>query len=77
LARLLSANHRLQRATFFAPAGAWEREILPPRLAGYEPAWLDERCRAGRVTWTRLRPHNGRSNKAAIMACTRIVDAAA
>ena len=26
---------------FEAPAGAWETEILPARLAGYEPHWLD------------------------------------
>ena len=34
---------------FEAPAGAWETEILPARLAGYEPAWLDDRCLAGRI----------------------------
>ena len=47
---------------FEAPAGAWESEILPTRLAGYAPAWLDERCLAGRVAWTRLRPSNARLN---------------
>ncbi len=52
---------------FEAPAGAWESEILPARLAGYEPAWLDDRCLAGHLTWTRLRPRsagagNGRTN---------------
>jgi ATP-dependent helicase Lhr and Lhr-like helicase len=41
---------------FQAPAGAWETEILPARLADYDPAWLDEQCLAGRVTWARLRP---------------------
>ena len=41
---------------FEAPAAAWEREILPLRLAGYQPAWLDDRCLAGRVAWRRLRP---------------------
>jgi ATP-dependent Lhr-like helicase len=39
---------------FEAPAGAWETEILPSRIAEYEPQWLDEHCRAGRVIWTRL-----------------------
>ena len=39
---------------FEAPAGAWETEIFPARLAEYEPQWLDEHCRAGRVIWTRL-----------------------
>jgi ATP-dependent Lhr-like helicase len=52
---------------FEAPAGAWESEILPARLAGYEPTWLDDRCLAGHLTWTRLRPRsagagNGRTN---------------
>jgi ATP-dependent helicase Lhr and Lhr-like helicase len=45
---------------FEAPAGAWETEILPVRLAGYEPAWLDDLCLAGRIAWARLRPRNGR-----------------
>jgi len=47
---------------FGAPAAAWETEILPARLAGYEPAWLDDRCLAGHLTWTRLAPRNGRNN---------------
>jgi ATP-dependent Lhr-like helicase len=47
---------------FEAPAGAWESEILPARLAGYESAWLDDRCLAGRVAWVRLTPRNGRAN---------------
>ena len=37
---------------FEAPAGAWETEILPARIAGYEPTWLDDHvpgrtCRLG------------------------------
>jgi ATP-dependent Lhr-like helicase len=39
---------------FEAPAGAWESEIIPSRINEYEPQWLDEHCRAGRVVWTRL-----------------------
>ena len=39
---------------FEAPAGAWETEIIPSRMAEYEPQWLDEHCRAGRFIWTRL-----------------------
>ena len=46
---------------FNAPAGAWETEILPARLADYEPDWLDEGCLSGRLVWARLRPRN-RSN---------------
>jgi ATP-dependent Lhr-like helicase len=41
---------------FEAPAGAWETELLPARIAGYEPAWLDDLCLAGRVAWARLTP---------------------
>jgi ATP-dependent Lhr-like helicase len=48
---------------FQAPAGAWETEILPARLADYEPAWLDDQCLAGRVAWARLRPPAGRVNE--------------
>jgi ATP-dependent Lhr-like helicase len=47
---------------FEAPAGAWESDILPARLAGYQPSWLDERCLAGRVSWVRLRPLAARVN---------------
>jgi ATP-dependent helicase Lhr and Lhr-like helicase len=45
---------------FEAAAGAWETEILPARVAEYDPAWLDDHCLAGRIAWTRLRPRNGR-----------------
>ncbi|HUA77560.1 MAG TPA: hypothetical protein VMA86_07800, partial [Acetobacteraceae bacterium] len=41
---------------FEAPAGAWETEILPARIAGYETAWLDDQCLSGRVAWARLSP---------------------
>jgi ATP-dependent helicase Lhr and Lhr-like helicase len=47
---------------FEAAAGAWETEILPARLAGYEPSWLDDQCLAGRIAWARLRPRNTRAN---------------
>ena len=39
---------------FHAPAGAWERELLPVRVARYEPAQLDELCFRGEVAWGRL-----------------------
>jgi ATP-dependent Lhr-like helicase len=39
---------------FEAPAAAWETDIIPMRMAEYEPQWLDEHCRAGRFIWTRL-----------------------
>ncbi|MGH7049129.1 MAG: DEAD/DEAH box helicase, partial [Acetobacteraceae bacterium] len=47
---------------FEAPAAAWETEILPARIADYEPAWLDEACLAGRLAWARLSARNGRAN---------------
>jgi ATP-dependent helicase Lhr and Lhr-like helicase len=47
---------------FEAPAGAWETEILPARLSGYEPSWLDDHCLAGRIAWARLKPRNPRLN---------------
>jgi ATP-dependent Lhr-like helicase len=37
-----------------AAAAAWESEILPARMQGYDPAWLDDLCLSGRVLWTRL-----------------------
>jgi ATP-dependent Lhr-like helicase len=47
---------------FEAPAAAWETEILPARLDGYEPSWLDDQCLAGRIVWTRLKPRAARPN---------------
>ncbi len=35
-------------------AGAWESDVLPARITGYEPAWLDEHCLAGRYVWARI-----------------------
>jgi ATP-dependent helicase Lhr and Lhr-like helicase len=45
-----------------AAAGAWETEILPTRLRGYEPAWLDDRCLAGRIAWARPGQRSSRAN---------------
>ncbi len=39
---------------FEAPASAWETELLPARVAGYEISWLDDLCLAGRVVWSRM-----------------------
>jgi ATP-dependent Lhr-like helicase len=41
---------------FGAPAGAWEGQILSARIAGYDPAWLDTLCLAGRWVWGRSAP---------------------
>jgi ATP-dependent Lhr-like helicase len=37
-------------------AGEWEKQVLPARVAGYDPRWLDELCLAGEVAWGRLTP---------------------
>jgi ATP-dependent Lhr-like helicase len=39
---------------FHAAAGAWERQILPSRVAGYDPGLLDALCLSGEVAWGRL-----------------------
>jgi ATP-dependent Lhr-like helicase len=38
---------------FEAPASAWESEILPLRVQGYDPSWLDALCISGKFAWTR------------------------
>jgi ATP-dependent Lhr-like helicase len=39
------------------PAVAWEGQVLPARVAGYKPEYLDRLCYAGDVMWGRLTPH--------------------
>jgi ATP-dependent Lhr-like helicase len=38
-------------------AAAWESEVLPRRVARYQPEYLDQLCLAGEVSWGRLSPH--------------------
>jgi len=33
------------------PVELWERDVLPRRLGGYQPAWLDGLCASGEVVW--------------------------
>ncbi len=43
-----------------APATAWESDILPSRLPQYDPAWLDQLCISGQISWGRiLQPREG------------------
>ena len=42
---------------FEAPAVEWERSLLPQRVAGYDPRWLDSLCMTGVVGWGRISPH--------------------
>ena len=41
---------------FEVPAGAWEADVLPARLADYDPLWLDGLCLSGEIAWGRLAP---------------------
>ncbi len=38
------------------PAPAWERTVLPSRVAHFEPSLLDELCLSGIVAWGRFSP---------------------
>ena len=40
-----------QLAGATAPASEWERSILPSRVPGYRPEWLDELTGSGDLTW--------------------------
>ena len=62
---------------FEAPARAWETEILPARLKGYQASWLDAQCLAGRTSWARLTPPaaangNGRARHVTPVGATPI-----
>ena len=57
-----------QLAGFEAPAGAWERELLPGRVRDYGPNWLDELCLAGEVAWARLTPRRSVASAAGAAA---------
>ncbi len=41
---------------FELAAGAWESEVLPARVADYDPLWLDALCLSGEIAWGRLSP---------------------
>jgi ATP-dependent Lhr-like helicase len=56
---LLAAIEQLEG--FQAPAGHWERFLLPARLEEYASHWLDGLTFNGLVTWGRLRPPTSRT----------------
>ena len=39
------------------PAIWWETQVLPRRVAGYKPEFLDELCHTGELMWARLSAH--------------------
>ena len=53
---------------FEAAAGAWESQLLPARVAGYDIAWLDALCGSGRIAWTRLRATAGGTHASPVRA---------
>jgi ATP-dependent Lhr-like helicase len=52
-AGLLSVVEQLEG--FEAPAGHWEKYLLPARLESYDSSWLDGLTFSGQVAWGRLR----------------------
>jgi len=44
----------------------WERDVLPRRLEGYSPAWLDELCATGEVVWVGAGAGGGRGGRVAL-----------
>jgi ATP-dependent Lhr-like helicase len=72
-ARLGVQQAIFQLQGFEAAAGAWEREILPARVAQYDSGWLDALCLSGEVSWGRLatREAGGAPNKSAPIALVR------
>jgi ATP-dependent Lhr-like helicase len=56
-----------------APAVCWEQDLLPSRIAAYQPNWLDELCLAGDIGWGRLFPPAQNADRGRPMAAiTRI-----
>ena len=45
-----------------AGAAAWESDVFPVRMEGYDPSWLDQLCMSGRATWSRRTPPSGRAS---------------
>jgi ATP-dependent Lhr-like helicase len=46
-------------------AGAWEESVLPARVTGYRPEWLDSLCLSGEIAWARLSARSSESAEAA------------
>jgi ATP-dependent Lhr-like helicase len=49
-----------QLAGFELSAGAWEQDVLPARMEGYDPGALDLLSLTGRVSWARLSVPSGK-----------------
>ena len=64
LEALLDAIEQLQGAPL--PFSVLEREILPARVSGYQPAMLDTLMGAGEVVWTGVEPLGDRDGRIAL-----------
>jgi ATP-dependent Lhr-like helicase len=61
---LLDVIENLQGAPL--PASLLESSILPARLAGYDPSWLDTLIAAGEVAWIGMEPLGERDGRVAL-----------
>jgi ATP-dependent Lhr-like helicase len=69
---LVGALRRL--AGFEAPAASWEQELLPLRLPGYDPVWLDRATLSGEIAWGRLRaPQSTGDDRRRSASLTRVI----
>ena len=53
-------------------AASWENDVLPARIAGYQPGWLDELCLAGEIGWGRLSPGQPAADTVRSSGVTRV-----
>jgi len=67
---LLDAVESLQGAPL--PASLLESSILPARIAGYAPAWLDTLIAAGEVAWAGVEPIGERDGRVALFLADKL-----
>jgi ATP-dependent Lhr-like helicase len=67
---LLDVIESLQGAPI--PASLLETSILPARIAGYEPAWLDTLIAAGEVAWAGVEPLGERDGRLALYLADKL-----
>jgi len=75
---LLAALDKLEG--YAIPAAAWETDVLPGRIKGYQTNALDTLCVTGRIVWTRFasarskpKEDSARSSKAGLLRNTPIL----
>ncbi|UWZ86624.1 Lhr family helicase [Occallatibacter riparius] len=67
---LLDVIESLQGAPI--PASLLETSILPARIAGYDPAWLDTLIAAGEVAWVGVEPLGERDGRIALYLADKL-----